>query len=179
MKRLGRWLLIIAFSLALLLGIAITFTIGWRPFLRPKARPLTARSFERTPQRLERGHYIATALSGCSYCHTPHDWTAPGTPMIAGREGAGGILPYYGLPGRIVAPTSRLIPKLVPGAGPMTNSPAPSAKASVTTVAPFSPSCPTPTTATCQTKTWPPPWSTCAPCRRPATSCPPLKSFFP
>jgi mono/diheme cytochrome c family protein len=118
-NRLGRWLLIGVLSLAVLLGIAVTLTTGWRPFLGPNTRPLTNRAFERTPQRLERGHYIATALSGCSYCHTPHDWTAPGTPMIAGKEGAGEILPYADLPGRIVAPN--LTPDPETGAGRWTD----------------------------------------------------------
>lgn len=119
MKRLGRWLLISAVTLAILLLVAITLTIGWRPFLGPKTRPLTQRTFERTPQRLERGRYIATALSGCSYCHTPHDWTATGTPAIPDREGAGEIEPYADLPGRMVAPN--LTPDLETGAGRWTD----------------------------------------------------------
>src|ERR1700737_498176 len=119
MKRLGRWLLISVFSLAVLLAIAITLTIGWRSFLGPRARPLTNRTFERTPQRLERGRYIATALSGCSYCHTPHDWTVAGTPMVAGKEGSGEVLPYADLPGRIVAPN--LTPDPETGAGRWTD----------------------------------------------------------
>lgn len=41
-------------SLVILLAIVITLTIGWIPFFGPKARALTNRSFERTPQRLER-----------------------------------------------------------------------------------------------------------------------------
>jgi mono/diheme cytochrome c family protein len=115
MRRRGRLPLIGVFSLGVLLAIAINFTIGWRPFLGPTARPLTNRTFERTPQRLERGHYIATALSGCSYCHTPHDWTDVGTPMVAGKEGGGELLPYAELPGRIVAPN--LTPDPETGAG--------------------------------------------------------------
>lgn len=104
MKRIAKIFLTLILVLAGLVAIAITFTIGWRPFIGPKARPLTARTFERTPQRLERGRYIANALSGCIYCHSPHDWNAPGTPFVPGREGAGGVLPYADLPGRIVAP---------------------------------------------------------------------------
>jgi mono/diheme cytochrome c family protein len=119
MRRFGKWFLIALGSLTVLLAIAITLTIGWRPFLGPRTRPLTNRTFERTPQRLERGHYIATALSGCSYCHTPHDWTAPGTPMIAGKEGAGDVQPYAALPGRIVAPN--LTPDPETGAGTWTD----------------------------------------------------------
>jgi mono/diheme cytochrome c family protein len=104
MKRLVKWLLFSLLVLASLVVVAISLTIGWRPVIGPKARPLTTRTFERTPQRLERGHYIATALSGCVYCHSPHDWNAPGTPYVPDREGTGGVLPYADLPGRVVAP---------------------------------------------------------------------------
>jgi hypothetical protein len=93
----------------------MTFTVGWSPFLGPRTRALTNRTFERTPQRLERGRYIATAWSGCFDCHTPHDWTAAGRPLVAGMEGAGEVLPYADLPGRIVAPN--LTPDPETGAG--------------------------------------------------------------
>jgi len=119
MRQLGKWLASGLISLAILLAIVITASIGWRPFLGPKTRPLTHRTFERTPQRLQRGRYIATALSGCSYCHTPHDWAAPGTPVIPGREGAGEVEPYTDLPGRIVAPN--LTPDPETGAGSWTD----------------------------------------------------------
>jgi len=119
MRRFGKWCLFALCSLAVLLAIGITLTIGWRPFLGPRARPLTSRTFERTPQRVERGRYIATALSGCVYCHSPHDWAAPGTPMVPGKEGAGDVLPYAGLPGRIVA--SNLTPDPETGAGRWTD----------------------------------------------------------
>ena len=104
MRRFGKWFLIALGSLVVLLAIVITLTIGWSPFFGPKARALTNRTFERTPQRLERGRYIATGLSSCVYCHSPHDWASPGTPMVAGKEASGEVLPYAGLPGRIVAP---------------------------------------------------------------------------
>src|SRR6202035_4207803 len=116
---LGKWLLIGAISLPILFAIAITFTIGWSPFLGPKTRALTNRTFERTPQRLDRGRYIATSLSGCLYCHTLHDWAAPGTPMVAGMEGGGEVLPYSDLPGHIVAPN--LTPDPETGAGRWTD----------------------------------------------------------
>jgi len=115
MTRLGKGLLIGWVALIVLLAVGITFTIGWRPFFGPAARPLTNRTFERTPQRLERGRYLATALSGCVYCHSPHEWTAPGTPMTAGREGGGEVEPYADLPGRVVAPN--LTPDPETGAG--------------------------------------------------------------
>jgi hypothetical protein len=119
MRRLGKWLLVGVVSLAVLLAIVITLTIGWRPFLGPRARPLTERTFELTPQRLERGRYIATALSGCLYCHSQHDWTAPDHALIPGKTGAGEVLPYADLPGRLVAPN--LTPDPETGAGRWTD----------------------------------------------------------
>lgn len=118
MGRVGKWLLI-GFVVVVLLVVGISLTIGWRPFFGPRARPLTSRTFERTPQRLERGRYIATALSGCIYCHSPHNWDAPGTPIIAGLEGSGDIQPETDLPGRIVAPN--LTPDPETGAGNWTD----------------------------------------------------------
>ena len=115
MTRLGKGLLIGVLALIALIAIGITFTVGWRPFIGPKTRPLTSHMFDRTPQRLERGRYIATALSGCIYCHTPHEWAAAGTPVVAGMEGAGEVEPYTDLPGRIVAPN--LTPDPETGAG--------------------------------------------------------------
>lgn len=119
MGRRGKHLLIGVIVLAGLLALGITLTIGWRPFIGPKARRLTSRTFERTPQRLERGRYITTALSGCIYCHSQHDWTVPGTLIVPGSEGAGEVLPYSDLPGRIVAPN--LTPDPETGAGKWTD----------------------------------------------------------
>jgi len=104
--------------LALVIVIAgiITFTIGWRPFIGPKARPLTDRKFESTPQRLERGKYLAVS---CMYCHSRHDWTSPGAPVLAGMEFAGEVEPYTDLPGRIVAPN--LTPDRETGTGDWTD----------------------------------------------------------
>ena len=113
--RFVKWLLISACILALLLALTVNFTIGWRPFLGPKARVLTSRTFQPTAQRLERGRYIATALSGCIYCHSPHDWNAPGLPLVPGKEGSGEVLPYADLPGRVVAPN--LTPDAETGVG--------------------------------------------------------------
>src|SRR5580692_8357427 len=104
MRRLGKWLFRVFLGLVVLLLIAIPLTVGWRPLIGPRARLVTTRTFERTPQRLERGRYIATALSGCVYCHSDHDWAGAGTPIVPGMEGAGSIQPEAELPGRIVAP---------------------------------------------------------------------------
>jgi len=114
--KLGKGLSIGFIALLVLLALGITFTIGWRPFVGPDARALTDHKFEPTPQRLERGKYLA---GGCRYCHSPHDWTAPGAPVLAGMDFAGEQEPYGDLPGRIVAPN--LTPDKETGAGTWTD----------------------------------------------------------
>jgi mono/diheme cytochrome c family protein len=96
---LGRILLVIC----LLLVVAISFTVGWRPFIGPRARATTDRVFERTPERLARGRYLVVGLAGCEMCHTPKDWRTHGAPNLPGTELSGQNLPMPGLPGTIVA----------------------------------------------------------------------------
>lgn len=60
MKKLGKILLIAVGVLLILLLVAISLTIGWRPFIGPKARPLTARKFEATPQHWNVGAIFST-----------------------------------------------------------------------------------------------------------------------
>ena len=110
MKTLGKILL----AIFILLAVAITFTIGWRPFIGPKARPTTNRQFERTPERLARGRYLVGGLVGCETCHSPKDWKTHGAPNLPGMELAGQLLPVPGLPGTIVA--SNLTPDPETGA---------------------------------------------------------------
>ncbi|MFB3923589.1 MAG: c-type cytochrome [Terriglobia bacterium] len=116
MGRFGRIVGIVLLGIVLLLAVGITFTIGWRPFLGPKARPLTDRKFEPTPERLARGQYI---FNGCQGCHSPHDWTQHDVPILPGMKGAGMVLPIKELPGRIVAPN--LTPDPETGAGTWTD----------------------------------------------------------
>ncbi len=115
MKTVGKILLATAIVILLLLAITITFTIGWRPFLGPKARPLTARKFESTPERVERGKYIFNSAAACVDCHSEHDKTTSDHPVRADMRGAGEIMPFADLPGRIVAPN--ITPDPQTGAG--------------------------------------------------------------
>lgn len=118
MRKLAKYLGITLLSLVILTALGITFTIGWRPFIGPKARPLTNRTFERTPQRLERGRYLAVAVTGCIGCHSEHDWKNRGE-IPPGMEGAGEVMPITELPGKIVAPN--LTPDPETGAGTWTD----------------------------------------------------------
>lgn len=87
--RFLKWTVISLLVLLVVLSIAITFTVGWRPFLGPRVRPVTARRFEATPERLERGRYLATSVSGCIDCHTK---PSPSDPKVLdGKPGSGQI----------------------------------------------------------------------------------------
>jgi mono/diheme cytochrome c family protein len=119
MKKLGKILLICVGLLCVVMAGVITFTIGWRPFLGPKKRALTARQFERTPERLARGHYLVQSLLGCESCHTPRDWTQHGAPMLAGKELVGQQLTFADFPGTLVAPN--LTPDPETGSGGWTD----------------------------------------------------------
>jgi hypothetical protein len=95
--------LILAVVLIALIGVAAVKVLGPRAFLGPRVRPLTSRTFEATPARLQRGQYLANSI-GCLYCHSPHDWSKRGDPILPGMTGAGQQLPYTDLPGRVSAP---------------------------------------------------------------------------
>ena len=74
--------------------------------------------FERTPERLARGEYLANAVTNCVLCHSERDWSAPGAPPVAGRELAGSILREEN-GHRMVAPN--LTPDMETGAGSWTD----------------------------------------------------------
>jgi hypothetical protein len=115
MNRVSRWMARGLLVLAVVLVVAISLTIGWRPFLGPRTRALTDRKFEATPERLARGRYLANAVSGCIFCHSKHDWKAPGGPEVESKVAAGAVFPLVGLPGTVVA--SNLTPDPTTGAG--------------------------------------------------------------
>ncbi len=101
----------------LIVSAAISLTPLRQFIFGPRARPLSNRSYARTPERLERGRYLVHAVAGCMDCHSPHDWTQHDAPELAGMEGAGQDMAAFlqGLPGRIIAPN--LTPDPETGAG--------------------------------------------------------------
>ena len=119
MSKIKKVLFVGLIVVIVLLVAGISLTIGWRPFIGPRLRATTSRKFEVTPQRIERGKYIFTALSACQVCHSQHDYTKHGNPVIAGSEGAGQVIPFRGLPGQVVAPN--LTPDPETGAGNWTD----------------------------------------------------------
>lgn len=102
---------ILVVLLIVLLAGALVALVGVRPLLGPKSRSLTDRKFHFTPERLERGRYLAENLMLCMDCHSAHDLSTPPYPVT--EPYAGEVFPLEGLPGRIVA--SNLTPD--PGTG--------------------------------------------------------------
>ena len=116
MKRFFKISLAIVLCLVALLAVGITLTIGWRPIIGPRSRPLTNRVFERTPERWARGKYLVENEAACADCHSPHDWTKHDAPITLGMEGAGqDMSALKGLPGHVVAPN--LTPDSETGSG--------------------------------------------------------------
>jgi len=116
-----RWLKIAGYcllALLLLVVAAIPAVIGIRPIIGPRARPLTERTIERTPERVERGRYIASSVSGCLYCHSELEWQLPGFPVRPGTEGGGKSFADEGVP-FLSAPN--LTPDVETGAGSWTD----------------------------------------------------------
>src|SRR5215813_4651657 len=64
----------------------------------PSVRPLANRTFERTPDRLARGRYLANGICACFSCHATPDMKISGLPPVAGREGSGFDFTTFGFP---------------------------------------------------------------------------------
>jgi mono/diheme cytochrome c family protein len=78
-------------ALFVLIAGALTFTVGWRPVIGAKKRPLTARKFEVTPERLKRGQYLTHAVIPCMGCHS--EWNDKADPpVLRSQEGAGHLV---------------------------------------------------------------------------------------
>jgi mono/diheme cytochrome c family protein len=114
---LGRWKKFAGITVLViitLLVVGITTTTGWRPIIGAKKRATTDRKFDATPQRLARGKYLVDGVNGCFGCHTDQDWSKPGAPPVAGREGSGHVWSDQDMPW-LVAPN--ITPDKETGAG--------------------------------------------------------------
>ena len=78
MRKWGKVLVFCLLLLGTVVTAGISATIGWRPFIGPKMRPLTAHTFEATPARLERGRYLTGAVTACVLCHSELKTTPDG-----------------------------------------------------------------------------------------------------
>ncbi len=115
MSKWAKFVLTAVVCLGLVLAIAITATIGWRPLIGPRARRVTSRHFESTPARLARGEYIFMRAGLCVVCHSPVQVKDRRIVWPPELTAAGQIFPEKNLPGTIVA--SNLTPDRETGLG--------------------------------------------------------------
>ncbi len=84
MRKFLKWS---ALALVVLVVVGLPAVAGVRPFIGPRARPLTDRRFEPTQARLDRGKYLVTSdQAPCVLCHSPWDTTGGGLVVPPGKE---------------------------------------------------------------------------------------------
>lgn len=115
-KRVLAWSISI---LVMVLAILISFTIGWRPVVGAKSRPLTGRYFERTPERLARGKYLVQGVTGCFDCHSEAPGELkPGEAPTFTALGSGRVVIHQG---SFVLAAPNITPDVETGAGTWTD----------------------------------------------------------
>jgi mono/diheme cytochrome c family protein len=102
-----------------LVVVGVPALVGIRPIIGPKARPLTDRRFEPSPQRIERGKYLVTSgRVACVLCHSPMDVSGGGLKLQAGAELSGR---HWGVDGTPFLTAPNLTPDPETGIGNFTD----------------------------------------------------------
>jgi mono/diheme cytochrome c family protein len=91
-----RWVLGFVLLVVVVSGAGLGFLFLRYPDV-PAAEDVTVAA---TPERLARGEYLATHVSGCLDCHSQRDWSRFAGPVTPGTEGKGGD--FFGEPGSAV-----------------------------------------------------------------------------
>lgn len=92
-------------ALIIVFGLLIVSAVGMAAYLKyelPKVPLLTDINVNITPERIERGEYLANHVTLCMDCHSTRDWSKFSGPLVSGSLGKGGE--YFdekmGLPGK-------------------------------------------------------------------------------
>ncbi len=117
-RRLARGAGYALLSVAVLLALAITFTVGWRPLFGPSKRATTDQKFASTPERLQRGQYLVEHVALCYGCHTRFDAKGRDTAVFVAPKGSGQVM-LNQADFRVVAPN--ITPDSVSGIGNWTD----------------------------------------------------------
>lgn len=85
--------------------LIIILILGWIMSTKPNVGHPEDMSIEITPERLERGEYLANHVMLCMDCHGQRDFSLFSGPPVPGTEGAGGEIfdQSMGFPGTFVA----------------------------------------------------------------------------
>jgi mono/diheme cytochrome c family protein len=91
----------ISVRILLLLLLLIAGIITYVKLALPNVGDAPTLSIERTPERIERGKYLANHVTVCIDCHSTRDWSRFSGPPLEGTFGKGGDLfdQKFGFPG--------------------------------------------------------------------------------
>jgi mono/diheme cytochrome c family protein len=91
----------ITFIILVIIIVAIGILLSYVKFVLPDTGKAQDLKFDYTPERIERGHYLATSVCVCMDCHSSRDWTKFSGPLSTGTLGKGGerFGREYGFPG--------------------------------------------------------------------------------
>jgi mono/diheme cytochrome c family protein len=102
MKKAGKVIAIIVVIAVVIIGSLLTYV----KVALPATGELSTIKIASTPQRIERGKYLANHVTVCVDCHSKRDWTLLAGPIKAETLGAGGerFDQHVGLPGVYYSP---------------------------------------------------------------------------
>ncbi len=91
----------VAAALVLIVVSIVLYIVWFLPDI-----PVKDIKVESTPERIERGKYLANHVMVCMDCHSTRDWSEFSGPMLAGTEGKGGEVfdEKMGFPGHFLSP---------------------------------------------------------------------------
>lgn len=107
MRKILKWTAYVVLILIFLAGAGLLYLT----FALPDVGEAKEMSIEITPERVERGKYLANHRAGCIDCHSMRDFSIFSGPVVPGTEGEGGMLfdEKFGLPGKLYAKNITLI----------------------------------------------------------------------
>ncbi|MBX7095738.1 MAG: cytochrome c [Flavobacteriales bacterium] len=91
--------------IAIILVVLITGLICYVKFTLPNVGPPEDIKVEASPERIERGRYLANSVTVCMDCHSTRDWNKFSGPLVPGTLGKGGeeFSQKFGFPGKFFA----------------------------------------------------------------------------
>lgn len=101
MKKFLKILILVVVVLVGAIIAVLTYITKFKPNI-----PIEEVKIEYTPERIERGKYIAHNVAQCIDCHSTRDWSRFSGPIVPGSEGKGGEAfdQKSGFPGAYYAP---------------------------------------------------------------------------
>jgi mono/diheme cytochrome c family protein len=76
--------------IVMLVILGILGVMAYVKFALPNTDPVRDLKVEATPERIQRGEYLANHVTVCIDCHSNRDWNVYSAPPIAGTTGKGG-----------------------------------------------------------------------------------------